>query len=112
VAILQLGLSGEGLSEQQLNDFAMNNIRTLLATVAGASVPWPYGGRVRQITIDIDQNKLNGLGLSPNDVLNAVNAQNIVLPTGTLKIGPTEYNVGTNEHRATGRATRVSSVGV
>jgi multidrug efflux pump subunit AcrB len=96
VPILQLGLSGEGLSEQQLNDFAMNNIRTLLATVAGASVPWPYGGKVRQITIDIDQNKLNGLGLSPNDVLNAVNAQNIVLPTGTLKIGPTEYNVGLN----------------
>jgi multidrug efflux pump subunit AcrB len=85
VPILQLGLSGEGLSEQQLNDFAMNNIRTLLATVPGASVPWPYGGKIRQVTIDLDLNKLNGLGLSPNDV-----------PTGTVKMGPTEYNVGLN----------------
>jgi len=96
VPILQLGLSGEGLSEQQLNDFAMNNIRTLLATVPGASIPWPYGGKVRQITIDLDLQKLNGLGLSPNDVLNAVNAQNIILPTGTVKLGQTEYNVGLN----------------
>jgi CzcA family heavy metal efflux pump len=96
VPILQLGLSGEGLSEQQLNDFAMNNIRTLLATVPGASIPWPYGGKVRQITIDLDLQKLNGLGLSPNDVLTAVNAQNIILPTGTVKLGQTEYNVGLN----------------
>jgi hypothetical protein len=62
VPILQLGLSGEGLSEQQLNDFTMNNIRTLLATVPGASIPWPYGGKVRQITIALDLQKLNGLG--------------------------------------------------
>jgi len=96
VPILQLGLSGEGLSEQQLNDFATNNIRTLLATVQGASIPWPYGGKVRQITIDLDLNKLNALGLSPNDVLNAVNAQNIILPTGTVKVDQTEYNVNLN----------------
>ena len=96
VPILQLGLSGEGLSEQQLNDFAMNNIRTLLATVPGASIPWPYGGKVRQVTIDLDIKKLNGLGLSPTDVLTAVNAQNIILPTGTVKIGTQEFNVGLN----------------
>ncbi|MGH8048351.1 MAG: efflux RND transporter permease subunit [Chthoniobacterales bacterium] len=96
VPILQLGLSGDGLTEQQLNDFAMNNIRTLLAVVPGASVPWPYGGKVRQITINLDLKKINGLGLSPNDVLDAVNAQNVILPTGTVKIGQTEYNVGLN----------------
>jgi len=96
VPILQLGLSGEGLSEQQLNDYAMNSIRPMLADVPGASIPWPYGGKVRQIVIDIDPNKLNGLGLSPNDVLNALSAQNIVLPTGTVKMGAKEYNVGLN----------------
>ncbi len=96
VPILQLGLGGEGLTEQQLNDFATNNIRTALATVPGASIPWPYGGKVRQITIDLDLRKLNGLGLSPSDVLNAVSAQNIILPTGTVKLGQTEYNVGLN----------------
>jgi CzcA family heavy metal efflux pump len=96
VPILQLSLSGQGLTEQQLNDFAMNSIRPMLADVPGAAIPWPYGGKVRQITIDIDPRKLNGLGLSPNDVLNALSAQNIVLPTGTVKIGDREYNVGLN----------------
>jgi CzcA family heavy metal efflux pump len=96
VPILQLSLSGEGLSEQQLNDYAMNSIRPMLADVPGAAIPWPYGGKVRQITVDIDTKKLNGLGLSPNDVLNAISAQNIILPTGTAKIGSKEYNVGLN----------------
>jgi multidrug efflux pump subunit AcrB len=96
VPILQLSLSGEGLSEQQLNDYAMNSIRPMLADVAGASIPWPYGGKIRQIVVDLDLKKLNGLGLSPNDVLNALSAQNIVLPTGTVKIGAKEYNVGLN----------------
>src|SRR4030081_873937 len=96
VPILQLGLSGQGLSEQQLNDLGLNFIRPQLATIQGASVPIPYGGKVRQIMIDIDSQKLLSKGLSPMDVVNAVNTQNVVLPSGTAKIGSTEYNVGLN----------------
>jgi len=96
VPILQLGLSGKGLSEQQLNDLGLNFIRPQLATIQGASVPIPYGGKVRQIMVDIDSQKLLSKGLSPTDVVNAVNTQNVVLPSGTAKIGNTEYNVGLN----------------
>ena len=96
VPVLQLGLSSAKLSEQALNDFAMNFVRPQLATVPGAAIPWPYGGKVRQVMVDIDQSKLNGYGLSPNDITNAVNLQNLVLPEGTVKIGPQEYDVGVN----------------
>jgi multidrug efflux pump subunit AcrB len=96
VPILQLGLSGQGLSEQQLNDLGVNFIRPQLATVPGASVPIPYGGKVRQIMVDIDSQELTAKGLSATDIVNAVNAQNVILPSGTAKIGPTEYNVGLN----------------
>src|ERR1700761_2839033 len=96
VPILQLGLSGHGLSEQQLNDLAVNFVRPQLATVPGAAVPIPYGGKVRQIMVDIDSNKLTSHGLSATDIVNAVNAQNVILPSGTAKIGSTEYNVGLN----------------
>jgi CzcA family heavy metal efflux pump len=96
VPILQLGLSGKGLSEQQLNDFGSNFIRPQLATVPGAAVPLPYGGKVRQIMVDIDSSQLKSKGLSPVDVVNAVNAQNVILPSGTAKIGKAEYNIGLN----------------
>ncbi|HWZ31751.1 MAG TPA: efflux RND transporter permease subunit [Bryobacteraceae bacterium] len=96
VPILQLGLSGKGMSEQQLNDLGVNFIRPQLATIQGASVPIPYGGKVRQVMVDIDSSQLMAKGLSPLDVVNAVNAQNVILPTGTAKIGRTEYNVGMN----------------
>src|SRR4030081_598583 len=96
VPIVQLGLSGQGLSEQQLNDLGLNFIRPQLATINGASVPIPYGGKVRQIMVDIDSQKLLSKGLSPMDVVNTVNTQNVVLPSGTAKIGTTEYNVGLN----------------
>lgn len=96
VPILQLGLSGKGLSEQQLNDLGVNFIRPQLATVPGAAVPIPYGGKVRQIMVDIDSQQLTSKGLSATDVVNAVNAQNVILPSGTAKIGTTEYNVGLN----------------
>jgi multidrug efflux pump subunit AcrB len=96
VPILQLGLSGKGLSEQQLNDYGSNFIRPQLATVPGAAVPLPYGGKVRQIMVDIDSSQLKSKGLSPVDVVNAVNAQNVILPSGTAKIGKTEYNIGLN----------------
>ena len=96
VPILQLGLSGKGLSEQQLNDFGTNFIRPQLATIPGAAVPLPYGGKVRQIMVDIDSSRLKSEGLSPLDVVNAVNAQNVILPSGTVKIDTIEYNVGLN----------------
>jgi multidrug efflux pump subunit AcrB len=96
VPVLQLGLSGEGLTEQQLNDFGTNFIRTQLATVEGASVPFPYGGKQRQVQVDIDTQKLQAHGLSASDVVNAVNAQNIILPGGDAKIGHIDYQVETN----------------
>src|SRR3984885_2973404 len=96
VPILQLGLSGKGLSEQQLNDLGTNFIRPQLSTIPGAAVPLPYGGKVRQIMVDIDSQKLLANGLSPQDVVNAVNAQNVILPSGSAKIGNVEYNVGLN----------------
>jgi multidrug efflux pump subunit AcrB len=101
VPILQIGLSGKNLSEQQLNDYATNFIRPQLATIPGAALPLPYGGKVRQIMVDIDSQKLLANGLSPQDIVAAVNAQNIVLPTGTAKIGAREYNVGLNGTPAT-----------
>ncbi|MCU1335929.1 MAG: Cation efflux system protein CusA [Bryobacterales bacterium] len=96
VPILQLGLSGKGMSEQQLNDLGVNFIRPQLATIQGASVPIPYGGKVRQVMVDIDSHQLMAKGLSPMDVVNAINVQNVILPSGTAKIGATEYNVALN----------------
>lgn len=96
VPILQLGLSGKGLNEQQLNDFGTNFIRTQLATVQGAAMPWPYGGKQRQVQVDINTQKLQAFGLSASDVVNAISAQNIILPAGVAKIGDYEYQVETN----------------
>jgi multidrug efflux pump subunit AcrB len=96
VPILQLGLSGQGLNEQQLNDLATNNIRTQLATIEGAQTPYPYGGKIRQVQVDIDLPALQAKGLSPSDVVNAVAAQNIIAPSGTIKINQFEYQVETN----------------
>jgi CzcA family heavy metal efflux pump len=94
--IIQLGLSSKTLPEQQLFDLGQNFLRNYLATVPGAATPYPYGGKIRQIQVDLDLPKLQAYGLSPNDIVNAVNSQNIVLPTGTIKLGPVEYNVEMN----------------
>jgi multidrug efflux pump subunit AcrB len=96
VPILQLALSGQGLSEQQLFDYAANFIRTQLATVKGAAIPWPYGGKQRQVMVDLQPSLLQSKGLSPNDIVNAINTQNLILPTGTSKIGQFEYDVALN----------------
>jgi len=96
VPILQLALSGNGLSEQQLNDFGLNFIRTRLVTVPGAAVPYPYGGKQRQVQVDLNTAALQAKGLSPTDVVNAISAQNLILPSGTSKIGALEYNVDIN----------------
>src|SRR5277367_5136018 len=96
VPILQLGLSGQGLSEQQLNDYGLNFIRTQFATVEGAESPYPYGGKQRQVQVDLNLQALQARGLSPNDVVNAIGAQNLILPSGTLKVGTFEYQLATN----------------
>ncbi len=96
VPVLQLGLSGNGLTEQQLNDFGQNFIRTQLATVQGASLAFPYGGKQRQVQVDINTQKLQEHGLSASDVVNAFNAQNIILPGGDVKMGHLDYPVETN----------------
>ncbi len=96
VPVLQLGLSGNGLTEQQLNDFGQNFVRTQLATVQGASLAFPYGGKQRQVQVDIDTQKLQAYGLSASDVVNAVSAQNIILPAGDVKMGHVDYQVETN----------------
>src|SRR5882757_9468811 len=96
VPILQLALTSKTLPEQELYDYGNNFIRTQLATVQGAAVPLPFGGKVRQIMVDIDSAALQARGLSPLDVVNAVNAQNLILPGGTAKIGSLEYNINLN----------------
>ena len=96
VPILQLAMSSDRLTEAQLFDFGNQIIRAQIATVAGASVPYPYGGAVRQVEIDLKPAALRAQGLSPIDVENAVNAQNLIVPAGTEKIGDTEYEVRLN----------------
>ena len=96
VPILQLGISGQGLAEDALNDLSLNFLRPQLITVPGAVVPYPYGGKQRQVMINMNSGLLQSKGLSPQDLLNAVNQQSLVLPSGTAKIGPTEYDVRLN----------------
>ena len=96
VPIIQLALSGKGLSEQQLNDLAANFLRSQLATVQGAVFPNPYGGKQRQIQVDLNIPALQAKGLSPNDVVTAIGNQNLILPAGTVKIGSTEDDVDLN----------------
>ena len=93
VPVLQLALSGQGLSEAQLNDYGLNFIRTQLITVPGASVPYPYGGKQRQVQVDLNPSALQSKGLSALDVVNAIALQNLILPTGTAKVGSKEYDV-------------------
>ncbi|MBS2024083.1 MAG: efflux RND transporter permease subunit, partial [Deltaproteobacteria bacterium] len=96
VPILQLSLESDTLPEQQLFDLGNNFLRTGLATVQGAQMPFPYGGKLRQVMVDLDLEKLQGWGLSPADVSNAVSAQNLILPSGTVKVGDQEMPVELN----------------
>ncbi len=96
VPIVQLALGGDGLTEQKLSDLGLNNIRTRLVTVPGAAVPYPFGGKTRQIQIDLDDTALHAKGLSAQDVSNAFAAQNLINPVGTQKIGSTEYTMQLN----------------
>ena len=96
VPVIQIGLTSDTLSEQQLFDFGNNFIRTQLATIQGAATPFPYGGKQRLVSVDTDSAALQAKGLSAVDIVNAVNAQNLLLPTGTAKLGSLEYTVEMN----------------
>src|SRR5215510_13503069 len=96
VPIIQLALSGQGLSEQQLFDLGVNFIRPQLVTIPGVAIPYPYGGKQRQVMVDLDTRMLQAKGLAPSDVLNALALQSLVLPSGTAKIGQFEYDVSLN----------------
>jgi multidrug efflux pump subunit AcrB len=96
VPILQLALSGKGLTEQNLYDLGLNTVRTPLVTVAGAAIPLPYGGKQRQVQIDVKPDALQARGLSAQDIANALAAQNILTPVGTQKIGSLEYTINLN----------------
>jgi CzcA family heavy metal efflux pump len=96
IPVIQLGLSSSTMTEQAVFDAAANFLRPRLVTIPGVAIPWPYGGKQRVISVDLDTNALLAKGLTPNDVVNAVNLQNLVLPSGTAKIGSTEYVLATN----------------
>ena len=96
VPILQLALSGKGLSEQNLGDLGLNILRPQLVSVAGAAIPYPYGGKSRQVQIDVDPAALQARGLSAQDVANALAAQNLIVPVGTQKVGTFEYTLQLN----------------
>ena len=93
VPVLELSVGGTKFSEQQLYDYATNFIRTQLATVQGASIPLPYGGKTRAVSVDLDPRKLQAYGISPQDVSSAINQQSVIVPSGTAKIGKREYDV-------------------
>jgi multidrug efflux pump subunit AcrB len=101
VPVLQLSLNSDTLNEQQLYDFGIYRVRQELAPVPGVTLPTPAGGKYRQIMVDIDPDKLLSRGLTPLDIVNAVNTQNLTLPSGTAKIGKTQYTVRTNATPAT-----------
>src|SRR6266571_2879143 len=96
VPILQLALSGQGLSEQQLNDLGLNFLRPQLVTVPGAAVPYPYGGKQAQVMVNSNNRLLQSKGLSPADIVTTLAQQNLVVPSGTVKIGAFEYDVDQN----------------
>lgn len=96
VPILQYSITSKTLSEQEIYDLGQNQIRVGLATVQGAQIPWPYGGKTRVVSVDLDLAALKARNLKPQDVVEAINAQNLILPSGTAKIGATEYNIELN----------------
>ncbi|MDB5618858.1 efflux RND transporter permease subunit [Tardiphaga sp.] len=96
VPIINIALSGDGFNEQQLQDIAFNQLRTQLVTVPGAAIPYPFGGKQRQVTIDLNPGALQARGLSGQDVANALAAQNLITPVGTQKIGGFEYSINLN----------------
>ena len=93
---MQVGISSKTLPEQALNDLSVNFVRPRMITVPGAAIPYPYGGKQRVVAVDIDTAAMQAKGLTPVDVVNAINAQNLILPSGTAKIGSLQYEVEMN----------------
>ena len=96
IPVVQLGISSTTMPEQSVFDAAVNTLRPQLVTIPGVAIPFPYGGKNRLISVDLDMQALQARGLAPSDVVNAVNLQNLILPSGTVKLGETEYAVGMN----------------
>src|SRR6185437_10990629 len=96
VPILQYSFSSPKMSEQEMFDVTANQVRIGLSNTRGALIPWPYGGKTRVISVDLDLTALKAKNLAPQDVVNAINAQNLILPGGSAKVGPTEYDIGVN----------------
>jgi multidrug efflux pump subunit AcrB len=96
VPIVQMGISSPSESEQTLNDLSLNFVRTKLVTIQGAAIPYPYGGKQRLVSVDLNIPALQARGLTPNDVVNAISTQNLILPSGTAKIGTLEYDIAMN----------------
>src|SRR3954467_7636008 len=96
IPVVQLALSSGTLPEQSVFDLAVNTLRPRLVTIPGVAIPFPYGGKIKVISVDLDTNALQARGLAPADVVNAVNTQNLILPSGTAKLGDTEYTVRMN----------------
>ena len=96
VPVVQMSLSSPHESEQTLNDLSLNFVRTKLVTIQGAAIPYPYGGKTRLVSVDLDIPALQARGLVPSDVVNAISAQNLILPSGTAKIGTLEYDIAMN----------------
>jgi multidrug efflux pump subunit AcrB len=101
IPIIQLGLSSPTMTEQAVFDAAVNFLRPRLVTIPGVAIPYPYGGKQRVISVDLDTEALLAKGLSPNDIVNAVNVQNLILPSGTAKFGSVEYVLATNSSPST-----------
>ena len=96
IPVIQLGLSSPTLPEQAIFDAAVNTMRPQLINIPGVAIPFPYGGKSPVVSVDLDTNALQARGLAPSDVVNAINAQNLILPSGTAKFGDTEYTVKMN----------------
>ena len=96
VPVLQYSITSKTLSEGEIYDTTLNQIRTALVTVPGAQIPWPYGGRTRVVSVDLDLTALKARGMTAQDVVNAVGNQNLIMPSGTAKVGDTEYDVEVN----------------
>ena len=96
VPVIQLGMSSKELSEQDVFDAAVNTLRPQLVTIPGVAIPYPYGGKVRLLSVDLDMAAITAKGMTPASVVNAISSQNLILPSGTAKIGDTEYNIGLN----------------
>jgi len=101
VPVIQIGMSSKDMPEQDIFDLAVNTLRPQLVTIPGVAIPFPYGGKQRLISVDLDTNAIQSKGMTPADVISAISSQNLVLPSGTAKIFDTEYNVGLNSSPST-----------